>query len=114
MAGTCQKLGSVSQSIGGIEDHVHLLIVLPTTMSIADFVKHLKRASTKWIREEQGEPAFHWQEGYGAFSVSPSAIEQVKEYIQNQEEHHKKMSFMDEYKALLDKIGLSYDERFFP
>lgn len=114
LAGTCHHLGSIHQTIGGVEDHVHCLVVLPKTMSVADFVKHIKRSATQWIRAEQSVTGFHWQEGYGAFSVSSSTVEHVKNYIRNQEEHHKTMSFVDEYRSLLEKVGLSYDERFFP
>jgi putative transposase len=92
---------------GGTENHIHLLFVLPASSSLAHAVQKLKGSSSRWIGK-----GFSWQEGYGAFSVSPSQIEVVKGYILNQEQHHRKQSFEQEFVALLRKCGIEYDERY--
>jgi putative transposase len=92
---------------GGTANHVHLLIVLPATYSLAHAVQKLKGNSSRWI-----DARFSWQEGYGAFSVSPSQVGVVKKYIQSQEEHHRKRSFEEEFTALLRQCGIPYDERY--
>jgi REP element-mobilizing transposase RayT len=92
---------------GGTANHVHLLFDLPAPCSLAHAVQKLKGSSSRWMGD-----GFSWQEGYGAFSVSPSQIEVVKEYIQNQEEHHRKRDFEQEFVALLHGCGILYDERY--
>ena len=92
---------------GGTANHVHLLLTLPPSRSLANAVQKLKGGSSRWIGRE-----FSWQEGYGAFSVSPSQIETVKNYIHNQEEHRRKRSFEEEFTALLRNCGIEYDERY--
>jgi len=92
---------------GGIENHVHLLIALPADHSLAHAVQKLKGSSSHWMG-----PGFSWQQGYGAFSVSPSQVEVVKKYIQNQEIHHRKRTFEDEFLALLRSCGISYDPQY--
>ena len=99
--------------IGGIEDHIHALLDLPTTMTISKAMKLLKGGSSSWINDEKTVPnRFNWQDGYGAFSVSPSNITTVTEYIANQREHHSLQSFDDEYRALLQRHGITFDERY--
>ncbi|MGB8354430.1 MAG: IS200/IS605 family transposase [Chthoniobacteraceae bacterium] len=99
--------------IGGVADHVHMLVSLPSTLSMAKAVQLLKGNSSKWINETfPGNIRFQWQEGYGAFSVSSSQIKATVEYIQGQEGHHRKKSFQEEYLAFLKKHGVSYDERY--
>ncbi len=113
LAGVVQKLDCTPIQIGGMPDHVHLLTTFSRTLTIADFVKEVKRVSTIWIREQ--DPAlskFRWQAGYGVFSVSESAKAEVVEYIANQRTHHRVMGFQDEYLAFLRKQGLDYDERY--
>jgi REP element-mobilizing transposase RayT len=92
---------------GGTANHVHLLFDLPAPCSLAHAVQKLKGSSSRWMGD-----GFSWQEGYGAFSVSPSQIEVVKGYIQNQEEHHRKRDFEQEFVALLRNCGIVYDERY--
>jgi REP element-mobilizing transposase RayT len=92
---------------GGTANHVHLLFDLPAPSPLAHAVQKLKGSSSHWMGK-----GFSWQEGYGAFSVSPSQIEVVKEYIQNQEEHHRKRDFEQEFVALLRNCGIVYDERY--
>ena len=99
--------------IGGIDDHVHLLVTLRQDVSIADFMRELKASSSRWAHDTFASAAgFAWQVGYGAFSVSHSHLEVVKEYIRNQEEHHSELSFKDEFRALLVKHGIEFDERY--
>ena len=97
---------------GGTGNHVHLLISLPPKKSVADFVRTIKTNSSKWVHEDRGLSSFAWQKGYGLFSVSCSELERVKAYIQNQEEHHKKVSFQDEFLRFLKKNNISYDEKY--
>lgn len=111
--GACKNLDSPAQIVGGVEDHVHLLLQLGRTKALADLVRDLKKESTKWIRQEASRLFdFHWQSGYGAFSVSYSMITTVEDYIRNQDEHHQRTSFQDEYRKLLQKSGLQWDERY--
>ncbi len=113
LGGTCRNLDSPSLLIGGVEDHVHVLCRLSRTHTIADLVRELKRESSKWVKEKDGGPAdFHWQGGYGAFSISPGHVEPLRGYIAGQEEHHKKETFQDEFRRLLRKYGIEYDERY--
>jgi REP element-mobilizing transposase RayT len=100
-------------SIGGVEDHVHLLPSLPATMPIAKAMQLIKGGSSKWVHETfPGQLTFAWQTKYGAFSVSVSQVEKIVRYIEDQETHHRKMSFEEEFIALLKKHGIAYDERF--
>jgi REP element-mobilizing transposase RayT len=92
---------------GGTENHVHLLIVLPASCSLAHAVQKLKGSSSHWMG-----PGFSWQEGYGAFSISPSQVGIVKKYIQNQDQHHRKRSFEEEFLTLLKGCGIAYDMQY--
>ena len=99
--------------VNGVEDHVHALFALSRTHSIASVVKEIKRTSSGWVKNFSPKLAkFHWQGGYGAFSVSQSNLEEVIRYIENQEEHHKRVTFQDEYRAFLRAYGIVYDERY--
>ena len=99
--------------VNGVEDHVHALFALSRTHSIASVVKEIKRTSSAWAKELSPKlQKFQWQGGYGAFSVSQSALEEVIRYIENQEEHHKRITFQDEYRAFLKAYGIPYDERY--
>jgi putative transposase len=113
LGGASKKLDCLPVIVGGVEDHVHLLCRWARTISLADWVKEVKRVSSVWIKQrDPGLAAFAWQGGYGAFSVSASAIDQTREYITGQPEHHQKQSFQDEYRAFLRKHDLEWDERF--
>jgi REP element-mobilizing transposase RayT len=110
MNGICRNHNIIPVAIGGISDHVHALIHLPATMSLSKAMLTLKSNSSRWVSEHTR--AFAWQEGYGAFSVSASVLPAVTRYILNQEEHHKKISFEDEFLALLKKHGIEYDPKY--
>ena len=113
MSGICKNLGCYALKIGGDENHVHLLTRHSKTLAISDFMRELKRSSSIWLKTQNPELAsFHWQDGYGAFSISPSHVENVKEYITNQEVHHRKESFQDEFRRLCKKYGVEIDERY--
>ena len=107
LGGIARGEGLTLISAGGTSNHVHLLFVLPASASLAHAVQKLKGSSSKWMGT-----AFSWQEGYGAFSVSPSQVTAVKGYIQNQEKHHRKRDFEQEFVALLRHCGIAYDERY--
>ena len=94
---------------GGTTNHVHLLLGLPPTMGVAEAVQKLKANSSRWLGEHG--VSFRWQEGYGAFSVSPSLLSTVRAYIRNQADHHRERNFEAELRAMLDKSGVPYDER---
>jgi putative transposase len=99
--------------IGGIEDHVHILLSLPATMSIAKALQLIKGGSSKWVHESFPEHRlFAWQEEYGAFCVSESRVDSIIRYIKNQQAHHRKMTFQEEFLALLKKHRVEFDERY--
>lgn len=113
LAGTCRQQDSPSIIVGGTEDHVHILCQLAKTIAVAGLVRELKRDSSKWLKEQSRElQTFQWQRGYGAFSVSPSHLDGLKEYIRNQEEHHRTESFQEEFLRLLRKYGVEFEERY--
>lgn len=99
--------------IGGVEDHVHILTALSRTMTAAETVKEVKRGSSLWLkRKDSNLRDFAWQHGYGMFSVGFSQVDAVRKYIGGQEEHHRKISFQDEYREFLRKYEIEFDERF--
>nr|WP_317163085.1 IS200/IS605 family transposase [Rudanella paleaurantiibacter] len=98
-------------SINGMPDHVHVLIGMRPTQSLSDLMKHLKQDSSKWINDNNLTTShFSWQEGYGAFSYGKSQVPDVIRYIENQEEHHRKRTFLEEYRRFLDAFGIDYEE----
>jgi putative transposase len=109
--GAIRGIGGICLEIGGIEDHVHMLVKLKPTLPVSEFLRELKPNVTNWARREL-VPKFEWQNGYGAFSVGESQVASVRGYIQNQVEHHKKVSFEEEFKALLIAAGMEFDERY--
>jgi len=110
LAGICNNHEMIALSVGGTENHVHILFHVPPILALAKAVALLKANSSKWMGEHGIK--FSWQEGYGAFSVSSSNLDQVTRYIQNQEPHHRKTSFEDEFRALLQKHGVEYDSKY--
>ena len=103
---------AIPQSIGGVADHVHMLIGLKATHSLSDVMRDVKRASSKWVHEIIGDSAFAWQEGYGAFTVSASMREDVRRYIERQEEHHRTRTFREEYLEFLTRSGVVFNEAY--
>ena len=99
--------------IGGMEDHVHLLLGAPATIAVSQILKQLKGGSSGWIKDNlPGCRSFAWQDGYGAFTVSKSNLSEVEQYVRNQREHHRVHTFQEEYRAMLDRHGIAYDERY--
>src|SRR5262245_39048170 len=113
MAGIVRQKRATLLALGGMPDHVHALIRLKADLSLSDTVRALKAGSSKWIHEKKNPiPDFAWQEGYAAFSVSPSREAAVKSYILNQEAHHRRASFEEEIVDLLEKHGIEYDPKY--
>jgi REP element-mobilizing transposase RayT len=111
MGGIVREVHGTALAVGGTDDHVHLLLVLPPTVALSDTMRVLKTNSSRWVHETFPErAAFAWQDGYGGFSVSESNRETVKAYIANQGAHHRRMTFKEELIALLDRHGIDYDE----
>lgn len=113
MATVLQNRGCAPVLINSVEDHVHLLFDLGRTVPVSQAVEDVKKASSKWIKT-QGEEfrTFAWQAGYGAFAVSESNIEAVRLYIANQREHHRKITFQEEYRQFLERHRIKFDERY--
>ena len=112
LGGISKQLGCAPIIAGGVEDHVHLLARFGRTITQAEWVKELKRVSNLWLKKEHEIRLFEWQGGYACFSVSESNLEQVKKYIANQAEHHKKINFQDELRLLLKRHRVEWDERY--
>lgn len=113
LAGILRKHNCTTLLVGGVADHVHSLFVLSKNISIAEIVYEIKRGSSKWIKTEGSEfRQFHWQNGYGAFSVSQSHVEHVRRYIADQERHHRRVTFQDELREFLKRYEVEYDERY--
>jgi REP element-mobilizing transposase RayT len=117
MVGVLENMDCLPVQIGGVEDHVHVLFGLSRTQSVAEVVEKIKVSSSKWIKPKAAEfkiplNGFQWQSGYGAFSVSQSDAEVVAKYIRGQREHHRMMAFEDEYRKLLERFQIAYDERY--
>jgi len=113
IAGILRKHDCATLLVGGVADHVHALFALSKNHSIADIVYQVKRSSSKWIKTHGSEyKKFHWQNGYGAFSVSQSHVEQVRRYIEGQERHHRRVAFQDEFREFLRRYEVDYDERY--
>ena len=112
LGGTVAGLEGFPQGVGGRADHVHLLVSLKATHCLADFMRELKKASSAWVHEEIRIQRFAWQEGYAAFTVSPSARSEVQSYIARQEVHHRNRTFREELVEFLEKSGVEYDPRY--
>ena len=112
LGGVIRGIGGTPLEIGGVADHVHILVGLKPTHVLADVMRVLKADSSKWIHAELGVHDFAWQEGYAAFTVSKSGVDAVREYVRNQEEHHRKRTFQEEYLEFLERMEIEYDERY--
>jgi putative transposase len=113
MAGILREWESPAILVGSVADHAHLLFCLSKNHALAKVIEEVKKGSSKWVKTKAASLAdFHWQSGYGAFSVSQSNVEEVRNYIANQEEHHKRLSFQEEFRAFLKRHQIEYDERY--
>jgi REP element-mobilizing transposase RayT len=113
LAGICRNQDSPAIIVGGAEDHVHILCRLGKQTANSELVRELKRDSSSWIKTQRGDfGEFHWQKGYGAFSVSPSHVDDLKAYIAKQMEHHCRESFQEEFRRVCAKYGVEIDERY--
>lgn len=113
LATICRELGADFVHVGGMADHVHIITTLPRTITQAEMVERTKKTSSKWIKAlDPRYRGFFWQRGYGAFSVSPSQLAAVLKYLDGQDEHHRARTFQDEYRELLRKHGVDFDERY--
>src|SRR5688572_8428866 len=113
LGGISTELGCPILRVGGVANHVHLLCRLGRSITISDLVKELKRVSTLWIKSKQPQLAdFHWQTGYGAFSISPGHVDDLCRYIDDQETHHNAEPFQEEFRRLLTKYGIEWEERY--
>jgi REP element-mobilizing transposase RayT len=113
LAGICRNLDCPSLRTGGVEDHVHILCRFGKGIALKDLLRDLKRDSSIWVKvEEPRLREFHWQVGYGAFSVSPAHVEELIQYIANQDEHHRHETYQDELRRLCKKYGVEIDERY--
>ena len=111
IASIIRNLGGYVYLVGGTEDHVHIATTLPRTISQSDFLKEIKKDSSKWLKT-QGIDDFSWQKGYGVFSISHSHLNDLSKYIEAQMEHHRKICFKDELMRFLKKYNVKYDENF--
>ena len=111
LGGTCRDLKCPTLIVGGVADHVHILANQSRSVALADVIRELKKASIMWMKDK-GHMKFGWQDGYGAFSFGKDDLPRLVQYVGNQEEHHKKVSLDDEYRALLTEAGISFDDKF--
>ncbi|NBD39280.1 MAG: IS200/IS605 family transposase [Verrucomicrobia bacterium] len=113
LANVSRNLGCSCYKVGGVEDHVHMAVRLSRTLSAAGLVEKAKTASSRWLKTNgNGWQAFSWQRGYAAISVDPNGINAVSHYIATQENHHREVSFQDEYRALLRESGIEFKEKY--
>ena len=111
IGGVCKELGCPVLIVGGYTDHIHILCMLSKKMALMTLVQKIKASSSKWMKTKDKKlKNFFWQDGYGAFSVNPRQVDIVINYIKNQHEHHRKKSFKEEYRLILDKFEMDYNE----
>jgi len=113
LATVCRDLGAEVVRVGGVADHVHIVSTLPRSISQAQLIEQIKKASSKWIKTlDTRFRGFFWQRGYAAFSVSPNQLEGALQYVEAQQEHHRTRTFQEEYRELLRTHGIDFDERY--
>ena len=113
IGGIVQNVGGYPVTVGGIENHIHILATMPKTMSVSEFVQKIKANSSRWIKTlDKYYETFAWQEGYGVFCVSPSLLKKTIHYIETQEQHHYEVSVRDEFIQFLKENGIEFDERY--
>ena len=112
LGGIVKTLGGMPVAVGGVEDHVHMLVGLRPTHRLSDVLREIKAGSSEWIHDTVGKRSFNWQPGYAGYTVSPSNIEKVQQYVLRQEQHHRRQTFQEEYLEFLQRSGVKYDERY--
>ena len=112
LGGIARENDMIALSIGGVADHVHVALGLHQSICVADAMKLIKGRSSGWITRELQIRDFSWQEGYGAFSIGISQLEATRRYIEGQEQHHRRATFQDEYRAFLEKHGIHFEDRY--
>ena len=113
MVGVLRELESPALLVNSVADHVHILVMLSKNVALAKAVEEVKKSSSKWVKTQGAEFGdFHWQNGYGGFSVSQSSLDAVKRYIADQEEHHRRRTFQEEFLAFLQRHRVEYDKRY--
>ncbi len=114
LGGICNEMGCQTIKVGGYVDHVHVLCKLSQNVALRDLLEEMKAHSSRWAKTKGSQfRNFYWQDGYGAFSVSPNQVDRVIRYIENQHEHHRKKSFEEEYRDFHSEHGIDFDERSF-
>ncbi len=113
VGGIIRAEGGVQLEIGGVADHIHILAKIKPAIAVSEMLAKVKANSSKWVNDHKTQMRkFGWQEGYAAFTVSESQVPAVREYIQNQDEHHRKQTYQEEFVALLERYGIEYDPRY--
>ena len=113
LGGICNNMECNPIKIGGYTDHIHLLCMLSKKIALMKLLEEVKSHSSKWMKtKDESLKNFYWQDGYGAFSINSTEVDKVTKYINNQHEHHKEIIFQDEYRAMLKKYKVKYDERY--
>ena len=113
ISGICRELNCPSHKIGASDDHIHIACSLTRTIAISKLVEEIKTGSSKWMKTKGTQyEDFSWQNGYGAFSIGQSQLDDLRQYIANQREHHRRISFQDEYRELLKRYEIVYDEKY--
>ncbi len=113
LEGTCKSLDCPVIAVGGAADHVHVLCVLSKNLAAADLIQTIKQSSSKWVKSKGTMlQKFAWQNGYGVFSVSQSQVDTVRRYVDRQEEHHRRKSFQEKFRLLLEKYEIAFDEKY--
>jgi putative transposase len=113
LAGACRAVGCKAYRVGGTEDHVHISCTLPRTLTVSKLLEEIKKSSSAWVKNQDEKlRSFSWQAGYGAFSLGESQLPQLLRYIGNQSEHHRIVTFQEEFLEFLKRYGVDYDERY--
>jgi putative transposase len=113
LAGACRNIGCHAYRVGGTEDHVHIACTLPRTLTVSKLLEEIKKTSSVWLKKQDDHfRSFAWQAGYGAFSLGESQLAQLLRYIDNQHDHHRLCSFQEEFKDLLNRYEIKYDEKY--
>jgi REP-associated tyrosine transposase len=113
LASVCRACDCPAHEVGGTEDHVHVICSLARTTAVSDLLEEIKKRSSKWIKTKgAGYRLFSWQRGYGAFSIGRSQLPAARRYVAGQKKHHRRRSFRDEFRTLLERYGVSFDEQF--